>query len=253
MDSTSNLKRPKSWLLFFATSSVAFLIRVSNPFNLFPAWPASGISIAFLILNSLLTAYVLLAALQNRRLTKFDQKEVTPGGCVTLALSAMLLYFLFFDLCYAVWLRTGHGIYSKGHFERAWGLIAYGFFGVTLLRVIRNAPLHRPWNTALKIGGWIALCLTLIGFVEAITYGLASIGGGQFSETLEIVIIPILIGLGNLAFIAWAIGLGILYLLDFTSQRGFNRFHYVPPLFCVLNAILSIGSSIAFRISGNSY
>lgn len=93
--------RCRSGLAFFVIAIVCFVIRIANPFNLFPAWPSTGISIAYLFLNSLLTAFVLLAALRYLKRSSSATVEDLPGGIITLGVGLMLLYLVLFDLGYA--------------------------------------------------------------------------------------------------------------------------------------------------------
>lgn len=227
-----------------------FAIKVSNPFNVAPVWPWTGVSYASEILYALISALILYAGLNVQTLLATDDGATSPGQFIVVGLAFLIIYGLVFDLGYAMWLHSGNGIFSKGHFENAWGMLGYGLLAVPLFIAFQRSSLQSAWRRVSLIGGVIAAFLAFLGFLETVTYIVFAVDNQILFETWESVAMPILAGLGNLALIGWGVAVAVLYARDHWKQIRYNWIHYVPIIGCIASVGVGILVRIGYALAG---
>jgi hypothetical protein len=149
---------------------------------------------------------ILYVGFLGRNLLAPDDKLISPGQFLVAGLALLVLYHLLFDIGYAIWLRSGKGIYSKGHFERAWGLLGLGLFALPLWIGFRRQSLPLGWRRVVLVGAIITAFLACVGLLETISYILVTVNSRYFFESWEIIGLPVIAGIGNLGLFGWACG-----------------------------------------------
>lgn len=221
-----------------------FAIALSNPSNVAPVWPSAGVSYASAILYAPISALILYAGFKVRSRFASDDSDVSPGEFIVVGFALLVSYGLIFDLGYALWLHSGKGIYSKGHFENAWKMVGYALLALPLLKAFRHSSLPMAWQRVSLVGGSIAALMAFLGLLETVTYILLAVSSQFLFETWEFRAVPILAGLGNLALIGWGMAVAVLYASDYWNQTRYNWIHYVP----MMSGIAYIGVGTLVRL-----
>jgi hypothetical protein len=252
MTSTSD-KAPRfnsrSLIIVGLVAIPCFAIAVSNPFNIAPAWPSAGVSYASAILYAPISALILYAGFKVRNMLGSDDGDISPGQFIVVGLALLVIYGLAFDLGYAMWLHSGKGIYSKGHFENAWKMVGYGLLAVPLLIAFLRSSLPTAWRRVSLVGGITAAFLAFLGLLEAVTYILIAVDHQFLFETWELLAIPILAGLGNLTLMGWGMAVAVLYARDHWKQTRYNWIHYVPMISCIAGVGVGILTQIGYVLA----